>query len=154
MRCVLAIFALLATPLAARPAALPVDVPDAAAAAVATVDRFFAALSVGDLDKAAAELDPNLIVLESGGAEHSAKEYLAGHAKDDAEFLEGVRHSLIRRTARVASGLAWVASESELVVEREGKPRTISSAETMILRPRGRDWKIVHIHWSSRAREE
>jgi ketosteroid isomerase-like protein len=154
MKRTLAILALLAMPHAARAEAAQLDVPDSAAAVVATVDRFFAALTAGDLDKVAAELDPNLIVLEGGGAEHSAQEYLAGHAKDDAKFLAGARHSLVRRTARVAGSLAWVASESELVVEREGKPETIASAETMILRPRGRDWKIVHIHWSSRARKD
>jgi ketosteroid isomerase-like protein len=127
-----------------------IDVPDAARAAAATVDRFFAALSAGDLKRAGAELDPDVIILESGGAEHSAAEYLGGHAKGDAEFLKGAHHDLKRRTARISGELAWIASESELHVEKDGKPTTIASTETMVLRSGDSGWKIVHIHWSSR----
>lgn len=65
------------------------DVPEAAKPAAATVDRFFAALSSGDLAKAGAQLDKDVVILESGGAEHSAAEYLGGHATGDAEFLKG-----------------------------------------------------------------
>lgn len=130
-----------------------VDVPDAAKAAAATVDRFFAALSAGDLDRAGAELDPNVIILESGGAEHSAAEYLGGHAKGDAAFLKGAHHSLMRRSARVSGGLAWVASESELHVQKDGKPAVIASTETMVLQSTGAGWKIVHIHWSSHVKK-
>jgi ketosteroid isomerase-like protein len=127
------------------------DVAEPAAAAVASVDRFFAALSAGDTDAAAAELDPGVIILESGGAEHSAAEYLGHHAKEDAEFLKGAHQALLRRTARAAGELVWVASESELQAERDGKPLKIASAETMVLRRTDGGWKIVHVHWSSRA---
>lgn len=130
-----------------------IDVPDSAQAAVATVDRFFAALSSGSLDQAANELDANVLILESGGAEHSAAEYLGHHAKEDAEFLKGAHHALKRRTARIAGDLAWVASESELTVQKNGKPMSLASTETMVLRPTDAGWKIVHIHWSSRARK-
>ncbi|MCM2311144.1 MAG: hypothetical protein NDI84_07030, partial [Steroidobacteraceae bacterium] len=57
-----------------------VDVPVEAQDAVATVDRFTAALSSGDLNKAGAELDPDVLILEGGGAERTAAEYLGGHA--------------------------------------------------------------------------
>lgn len=129
------------------------DVGEAARAAVATVDRFVAALSAGDLDKAAAELDPQVVILESGGAERSAAEYLGGHARSDAEFLKDAVHKPGHRLARASGDLAWVASDNELVVQRDGKPVTIASAETMVLRSTGDGWKIVHIHWSSRVRE-
>ncbi len=89
-------------------------------AAAAVVDRFFAALSSGDLAQAGAQLDPTVIILESGGAEHSAAEYLGGHAKGDAQFLKDAHHVLNRRTARATGDVAWVASESELHV-REGR---------------------------------
>ncbi|MBK7902522.1 MAG: hypothetical protein IPJ97_05800, partial [Proteobacteria bacterium] len=45
------------------------NVPAAAKDAVATVDRFSAALSSGNLARAGKELDPNVLILESGGAE-------------------------------------------------------------------------------------
>jgi len=130
-----------------------VDVPDAAQAAGATVDRFFAALSAGDLDRAGAELDPLVIILEAGGAEHSAAEYLAGHAKSDAEFLKGARPRLLRRTAKVSGEFAWIVSESELDVQEDGNSVAIASAETMVLRSTDAGWRIVHIHWSSRVRK-
>jgi len=133
--------------------ASPMDVPDEAQAAAATVDRFSAALSKGDLDRAGAELDPDVIILESGGAEHSAAEYLSGHAKHDAEFLKDAHQQPGRRTARRSGDLAWVASESELHVQHDGKPLTVVNTETMVLRSTEAGWKIVHIHWSSRVKK-
>ena len=127
------------------------DVPAEGKAAVATVDRFFAALSAGDIDRAGAELDPQVIILESGGAEHSAAEYLGGHAKDDAEFLKTAQQKLGHRTVRVIGKLAWIASESELKAKHDGKPITLFSTETMVLRSTDSGWKIVHIHWSSQT---
>jgi ketosteroid isomerase-like protein len=130
-----------------------IDVPETARAAAATVDRFFDALSAGDIERAGAELDPQVIILEDGGAEHSAAEYLGGHARDDAEFLKAAQQTPGRRTARVSGDLAWIASESELHVQQDGKPMTIASTETMVLRSTDAGWKIVHIHWSSRVRK-
>lgn len=127
------------------------DVPASARPAAAVVDQFSAALTSGDLAQAGAMLDPNVIILESGGAEHSATEYLEGHAKDDAQFLAGSHHVLNRRTARATGDVAWVASESELHVEKDGKPLGLASTETMVLRSGKDGWKIVHIHWSSRT---
>jgi len=141
-------------PCTARAESPPIDVPDAAKAAAATVDRFFAALSAGNLDGAAAELDPDVVILESGDAEHSAAEYLGGHAKYDAEFLKAAQQTPGRRTARASGDLAWVASESELQTQQGGKPLTIASTETMVLRATEAGWKIVHIHWSSHTRKQ
>ena len=136
--------------LAAEP---KIDVPAVAQAAVATVDRFFAALITGDVKRAATELDPQVIILESGEAEHSAAEYLGGHVKGDVEFLKSAQQTLMRRTARVSGKLAWVASESDLHAQKDGKPVTIVSTETMVLQSTAAGWKIVHIHWSSRVRK-
>ena len=144
---------LFATNAVADDASPQIDVPDSAKAATAVVDRFFAALSSGDLTLAGNLLDPNVIILESGGAEHSAAEYLGGHAKSDAQFLKGAHHALHRRTARATGDLVWVASESELHVEKDGKPSTLVSTETMILRTGKDGWKIVHIHWSSHVKK-
>ena len=143
------IAAMVLLPCLARAGTETVDVPDAAKGAAATVDRFFAALSAGDLGKAGEALDAGVTILESGGAEHSAAEYLEGHAKHDAEFLSGAHHVPVRRIARASGELAWVASESELHVKKDGRPMTIATTETMVLRSTGDGWKIVHIHWSS-----
>jgi ketosteroid isomerase-like protein len=149
----LAVFLLCSGVATANQSSARLDVPESAKPAAAVVDRFFTALSSGDLDQAGAQLDPNVIILESGGAEHSSAEYLGGHAKGDAQFLKGSHHELRGRTARVAGELAWVASESDLHVEKDGKPSTLASTETMVLRSGKEGWKIVHIHWSSRVKK-
>jgi ketosteroid isomerase-like protein len=146
-------FLLLSGLAAAHESSPKIDVPASASAAAAVVDRFFTALSSGDLALAGAQLDPNVVILESGGAEHSAAEYLGGHAKGDAQFLKGSHHVLNRRTARATGDLVWIASESELHVEKDGKPSTLASTETMVLRSGKDGWKIVHIHWSSRVKK-
>jgi ketosteroid isomerase-like protein len=118
--------------------------------AIASVERFSAALSAGDVARAGAELDPNVLVLESGGVERSREEYLGGHAKSDAAFIKSAHVTLKHRTAQAAGDLAWVASESDIHATREGKPLMISSTETMVVKRTAQGWKIVHIHWSSR----
>jgi ketosteroid isomerase-like protein len=148
----LAALVLLANPAAAEE--WQADVPQEARAAVAVVDRFFASLSAGDIDGAATELDPGLIVLESGGAERSAAEYLSHHAGSDAQFLKTAQQKPGRRVARTNGDIVWVASDNDVVIQQDGKPVTIASAETMVLRRTGDGWKIVHIHWSSRARKQ
>jgi ketosteroid isomerase-like protein len=130
-----------------------IDVPEDAEAAAATVDRFSAALFAGNLDRVSAELDRSVVILEGGVAEYSASEYLGGHAKSDAEFLGAAEQKLVRRTARASGELAWIATESEIHVKQDGKPVTIASTETVVLRSTNEGWKIVHIHWSSQVRQ-
>ncbi len=152
MKQLLATLALFAVHQAANAETAAIDVPEETQAAVATVDGFFTALSSGDLERAANALDPDVVILESGSAEHSAAEYLGQHAKADAEFLKGARQVLTRRTARLAGDFAWVATESELAAQDDGEPVAVASTETMVLRSTSAGWKIVHIHWSSRTK--
>lgn len=135
-------------------AAAPViTVPAAAKDAVATVERFSTALATGRLDDAGKELAADVLILESGGAERSAAEYLGGHAKGDATFLKGVHIQLTRRSAKVSGDLVWVATESEMHYSQDGKPVTTLSTETMLVQRISGAWKIVHIHWSSRVKK-
>lgn len=136
-----------------RAAAPETVVPEDVAGAVATVDRFQAALAAGDLEAVAAELDPEVVILESGAAEYSAAEYLAAHAKNDAEFLKTARVEPGHRTARLSGDLAWVAGLTEMEIEHEGESVEIDSAESVVLKRSPTGWKIVHIHWSSHVRE-
>lgn len=133
-------------------AAVASDVPAAAAQAVSIVERFGKALKAGDLKVAGALLDANVMILESGGVERSRQEYLGHHAISDAAFLKNAHVQLQRRTARIDGPLAWVGSVSELHTTKDGKPLTLLSTETMVLRRSGPDWRIVHIHWSSRPK--
>lgn len=149
-------FAVLACSLAAIVACAKMPAADESAdarAAVAAVERFSAALGAGDLDAAAAVLDPDVVILEGGGAERSREEYLAGHAQADADFLRTAKVTPGARSAHASGDLAWVASESRIEIVRDGGPVVIDGAESMVL-ARGADgWRIVHIHWSSRARK-
>ena len=119
-------------------------------AAVEAVDRFSASLKAADLATAESLLDPEVLILESGGAERSRQEYLSQHAISDAMFLKDAHVQLMHRTAKRSGNLAWVGSESEIHVQKDGKPFTLLSAESMVLKEVGGKWTIVHIHWSSR----
>ncbi len=125
------------------------DVPGAATDAVAVVDAFGAALVAGELAKVKAFLDPAVVVLETGGAERSRDEYMDHHAEADAKFLHGAHVRKTRRIARASGDAAWVATES--VIHAHGsKPVTLLSTETMVLAKKAGQWRITHIHWSSR----
>ena len=115
-------------------------------------ERFNAALSSGDLATVGSLLAPDVLILESGGAERSREEYLGQHAVSDAAFLKGAHRQLLRQRARVAGEFAWVGTESELHAQKDGKPLTVQSTETMVLKQTADGWRIVHIHWSSRTK--
>jgi hypothetical protein len=127
------------------------DIEPAAAAAVAVVDAFSAAIKSVRIDQAAQLLDPKVLVLESGGSERSRDQYLTEHATADAAFMQGAEQELRYRKARVVGDMAWVGTESFISHGPEGKRVTRLSTETMVLRKTAQGWKIVHIHWSSRA---
>ena len=136
----------------AAAAAADVDVPAAAEAAVDVAERFNTALSNGDLAMVGSLLAADVLILESGGAERSREEYLGHHAVSDAAFLKGAHRQLLRQRARVAGEFAWVGTESELHAQKDGKPLTVQSTETMVLKQTADGWRIVHIHWSSRTK--
>ncbi|OGT57206.1 MAG: DUF4440 domain-containing protein [Gammaproteobacteria bacterium RIFCSPHIGHO2_12_FULL_63_22] len=138
-----------AAPTAAK---VQLDIPVAAQAAVSVVDQFGSALTRGDLKAVGTLLDADVLILETGGAERSRDEYLGHHAISDAAFLKGTHNQLKRRRARLHGDLAWVGSESELHTSKDGKPLTLLSTETIVLKRNGADWRIVHIHWSSRPK--
>ncbi len=125
-------------------------IEEAAKPAVAVVDQFSEALRASDLVRAGSLLADHVLILESGGAEHSREEYLGGHATHDAAFLKDAHIQIKRRTARSSGDMAWVGTESELHASKDGKPLALRSTETMVLRHSADGWQIVHIHWSSR----
>lgn len=133
-------------------AAASTSIDAEAQAAVDVVDRFGKALAAGDFATVEALLDPDVLILESGGAERNRAEYMGHHAIADAQFLKGAHHQPGQRRARVSGDLAWVGSESELHASKDGKPVTLLSTETMVLRRVDGAWRIVHIHWSSRPK--
>lgn len=58
---------------------------------------------------------------------------------------------LTRRTGATSGDLAWVASEGRTRGRYKDRDIDRITTETMILRRVGGVWRIVHVHWSSRA---
>lgn len=131
------------------PAAVPATKADAGAAKV--VDAFHAALDGGDTAAAAAFLADAVLVFEAGGAERSKTEYAGHHLPADAVFAKAVGSELTRRSGGVSGNLAWVASEGQTRGRYNDRDINRITTETMILQRVSGAWKIVHVHWSSRA---
>lgn len=128
-------------------AALPADVLPAAA----VVDSFHAALASGDTDAALALLAADVVILEEGGAERSRDEYAGHHLPSDAAFAAATEATVTRRTGSVLGDVAWVISEGRTHGTYNGRAVDRMTTETMVLVRHGDDWRIHHIHWSSRA---
>lgn len=135
------------------PAAAPIagQLPRQAAAAAQVVDRFHNALRRGDTATALEQLAPDVLIYEEGGAERSRAEYASHHLGADAAFAAAVPSTVSRRTGRAAGDWAWIASESRTTGRFHDRDIDRLSAETMVLRRERGRWRIVHIHWSSRA---
>lgn len=148
----LALFALLgAASLAQAERRIAIDVDlrvDAKAeAAVEVADAFADALAAGDLDTVKSLLAEDVIVLESGGVEASRDAYFAHHAAADAKYLADATQTITRRIAKADGATVWIATESTLAKPNQSPSK---NTETLVLAKRKGDWKIVHIHWSSR----
>jgi ketosteroid isomerase-like protein len=150
-----ALFTALSAPATAHvpPAEAPpqMTVPSSAQGAAAAVDAFHTALRRGDTRAAAALLADDTLVFEEGGAERSKAEYAVRHLPADAAFSQAVASGAVRRTGGSNGEFAWIATEGRMTGSFKGKPIDRVTTETMLLRRVGRDWKIVHIHWSSGA---
>jgi ketosteroid isomerase-like protein len=129
----------------AKTAATPV----LANSAIAVVDAFHAALSVGDTGAALALLTDDVLVLEMGGVERSKAEYAAHHLQADAEFSQVVTRKLESRASGGDDNFAWVTSTEKVTGTLGGRSIKSRSVETMLLIKSGTEWRITHIHWSS-----
>jgi ketosteroid isomerase-like protein len=130
-------------------ATAPAAKPDPGAAKV--VDAFHAALDGGDTAAAAGFLADALLVFEAGGAERSKTEYAGHHLPADALFAKAVGSKMTRRTGGSSGAIAWVASEGRSQGRYNDRDVDRITTETMVLQRVSGDWKIVHVHWSSRA---
>ena len=120
---------------------------------VAEFKRFIQ-MSVGSADEMRVwcRYSHDLGYIDAATWQRSRDEYLGGHATHDAAFLKDAHIQITRRTARMEAAIAWVGTESELHATKAGKPLTLLSTETMVLKNTSAGWRIVHIHWSSRPK--
>ncbi|MDZ4762640.1 MAG: nuclear transport factor 2 family protein [Alphaproteobacteria bacterium] len=124
--------------------------PTASEAAMA-VDAFHTALGRKDTTSAAALLSDNALIFEGGYVERSKVEYASHHLGADAAYASAVPTSLVRRSGFADGDMAWIASETRSTGTYKDKPVDRLSTETMVLKKEASGWRIVHIHWSSRA---
>lgn len=136
---------------ASKPTGHPTLLRGPTAEAAAVVDAFHAALKAGDAGKAAGLLDEGVLVFEAGGAERSRADYAAGHLAADAAFTRTATETPLRRSGGARGGVAWIASEGRTTSAGGAKPVDRLTTETVILKRSPAGWRIVHIHWSSRA---
>ena len=134
-----------------HPAAPAAGAPEAPADAAKVVDAFRAALRQGDTAAATAHLSDAVLIFEAGGVERSRAEYAAAHLGGDAAFAQAVGSELTRRTGGAGGDLAWVSSEGRTRGRYKDRDVDRITTETMVLRRQAGVWRIVHVHWSSRA---
>ena len=113
------------------------------------MDSFHKALTDGDTERAMSLLADDVLIYESGYAETSKAEYASHHLEADMAFLKGVKQSVSARAAQASGDVAWVTSQGETTGTFKDKAIDSASTETMVLRLIDRQWKIIHIHWSS-----
>jgi ketosteroid isomerase-like protein len=118
------------------------------AAATVTVEQFHRAIVAGDTVGAAALLDPEAIILESGDLERKA-EYLRNHLPADIAFARAVRSTRRVVTVTRQGDVAWVSSTSRATGTFEKRRVDSDGAELMVLRRSAQGWRISAIHWSS-----
>ena len=119
--------------------------------AAAVVDAFHAALRRGDTKAALSHLAENALIYESGGVERGRQEYAAHHLSADATFAQAVPGKVTRRAGEAVGNIAWIATEGRTTGTYKDKAIDQVTSETMVMQRQGKDWKIVHIHWSSAA---
>jgi len=138
------------------PSAAPRTVPEAMPQTegyLETVRLFHAALASGDGRGALVRLAADVTIFESGGAEMSRTEYAEHHLHGDTQFAAATERTIVDRQHGRTGEIAWVTSRTEThgtFGEREIHSR---GTETMLLRHDGTEWRIFHVHWSSRPIE-
>ncbi|MEQ1754631.1 MAG: nuclear transport factor 2 family protein [Micropepsaceae bacterium] len=132
--------------------AFSTSVPTAVAGGSAedAVESFHNALQQGDRVAALGTLADDVKIYEQGWVEQSKAEYAAHHLDSDIKFSKSVKEATTAVDVSDDEALAVVMRQSTTKGTFEGKPVDSVGLETMVLRKIGGDWKIVHIHWSSR----
>lgn len=119
--------------------------------ASATVDQFHAAVKSGHGEAALALLDEKVVIYEEGDSELTRAQYAASHLLADIDFTSGVSETVVRRDTGTTGDSAWVLTQGRLLGTYHGRAVDRLTTETMVLRHFGEGWRIVHIHWSSKA---
>ena len=123
---------------------------DADHPATVAADLLGDAIIAGDVDTLKALIAPDVLIFESGGVESSLAEYEDHHMPADIAFMKNMSSEVISRRVIEAGDSAIVLTQSRINGVYKEKEVDLSSTETLVMRNMGGQWKIIHIHWSSR----
>lgn len=127
---------------------VPPQAPMSDPASVA--DAFHAALKSDDTGAVARLLAGDVVILESGHAQHSRQEYMDGHMKSDMSFLPGITREVQGREASQSENLAWVITHSRMHGDYKGQAIDMNSREMLVMKHNGDAWKISLVHWGDK----
>ena len=116
------------------------------------VTAFHAALAQGDSVGALQLLDPRVVIFESGDAEMSRDEFASHHLGTDMRYAASTKREVTEIHSEMRGDMAIVISRNAVTGTFGDRDINSRGAETMVLRRSDGDWRIVHIHWSSRRR--
>ncbi len=105
------------------------------------------ALTDGDKATVKTLLAGDLLVLEGGHSQTSAKDYMEGHMLSDMAFLAHMTREVKEQTSGNSDRVAWVKTTSSLKGTYKDKEMNLTSTETLVLRRSDTGWKIVFIEW-------
>lgn len=112
---------------------------------------FRAALAAGNAELAASYLSDDVLIFEGGGVERSKAEYAGHHLGGDIAFSQATQFTLTKRSVQLVGDIAITTSESRTTGNYRGRALNLLGTETMVLRREAGQWRITHIHWSSKS---
>lgn len=121
------------------------------ATAVATLEAFHHALEEGRDADALSLLAEDAVIFESGGVEASRAAYADRHLGADMAFLADMSVAVLGRDVREEADLAAITSRTRTTGTHDGRAIDLQGTETAVLARGNGGWRIVHLHWSSRA---
>jgi uncharacterized membrane protein/ketosteroid isomerase-like protein len=120
------------------------DAPEAVA------DLLTHAIKDGDEAAIMAILAEDVLIFETGGAERSAVEYQGHHMPSDMAFIAAMEIERLERKSGSTGDVAWVSTRSRLSGTFRDSEIDIYSTESLVMARIDGQWRVTHIHWSSR----
>lgn len=111
---------------------------------------FYAALAAGNKTTALELLAPRVAIYESGYVEASRDEYASHHLGSDIDFAKASTRKVLRHSEKVEGNTAIIWEETETTGSFGGAPVHSFGTETAVLEKSGGQWRITHVHWSTR----
>jgi len=117
---------------------------------LATVNAFHQALHQADQNAALAQLSETVLIYESGHVERSRAEYASHHLPADMAYSKEMTRMVLTTEQQLSGKLAVITQETETTGRYKDKDVHTMDVETTVLVQDNGNWRIQHVHWSSR----